>query len=110
MLSRSTIIFALAALAGCNSHKAAPSPKKDVAAQKDQAATVAALPARQRNAVFFRAVRDAGLPCQDIVKAEAVAGERKAKVWRVECEDHGVHLLSVPPTGPVLVTSRTAQQ
>lgn len=110
MLFRITIILAIAPLAGCNSHKAAFSSKADVAAQKDQAASVAALPTGERNAVFFRAVRDAGLPCQDIVKAEAVEGEGKAKVWRVKCEDHGVHLVSVPPTGPVLVTSRTGPQ
>ncbi|MGB3928782.1 MAG: hypothetical protein WBL20_07445 [Sphingobium sp.] len=56
-------IIPLAALASCGP-RASKQPEQEAAqAPVNQAATVAALPPGQRDGVFFRAIRDAGLDC-----------------------------------------------
>lgn len=87
---------------------AGPPQNVEAEAQANQAATVAALPPGQRDGVFFRAIRDAGLPCQDIISAEPLPPEQNAAQWRVRCEDKVPYLIAVPPTGPLIVTSRTS--
>ncbi|MBV5325956.1 MAG: hypothetical protein J0626_12250 [Rhodospirillaceae bacterium] len=83
MSARWIWIIALLGLAACEPRDAAKQQDGAAQEQSNQAATVAALPQGQRDGVFFRAIRDAGLNCQ--------------------------HLISIPPQGPATVTSRAGR-
>ncbi len=61
----------------------------------------------QRNGVFFRAIHDAGLPCQQVVNAERVTNEKEGPAWRAQCEDKSYHLIIVHADGTAKVVSRT---
>lgn len=69
-------------------------------------AQVIALPERQRNAVFFRAIRDAGLPCQSVRQSEAIKSDNEAPAWRASCDNGESHLIAVTPDGMVNIVSR----
>lgn len=71
------------------------------------AQTVANLTQPEKEAVFFRAIRDAGLNCQTVVKAEPVDPMQGRPTWRAQCEDGAYHLISISPDGSAQVTSRT---
>ncbi len=71
-------------------------------------AAVEALPEVQRNAVFLRAISDAGLPCQGVTKSERLADTAGKPTWRAECNDGTAHLIDVSPDGTAVVTSRIA--
>jgi hypothetical protein len=70
-------------------------------------AEVAALPTRQRDAVFLRAIRDAGLGCQDVTKSMQVGDTAGQPLWRAECDGGTAHLIQVSPNGTAVITSRT---
>ena len=56
--------------------------------------------------VFFRAIRDAGLPCQDITKLakdDPISGN---PAWLAECDGEVPHLIQVKPDGSAQVISR----
>lgn len=72
------------------------------------AAEVAALSDRQRNAVFLRAIRDAGHGCQGVTRSEQVGDRAGKATWRAKCDDGTAHLVQVRPDGTAMVTSRTA--
>ena len=98
------------ALASCGTQKAPENAVNETANATDgtnQAAAVAALPPAQRDGVFFRAIRDAGLPCQDIKASEALPAQGNALEWRAQCEDGRWHLISVSPDGTAIVASRS---
>ncbi|NWK95862.1 hypothetical protein DM806_09265 [Sphingobium lactosutens] len=105
-------IMASLALAACGSPESAQKaePKNETAGNTggvDYAAAVAALPPGQRNGVFFRAVRDAGLPCQKIASAEPMGTKVKNGEWKVHCENGDAHLISIGHDGQAIVTSRS---
>lgn len=47
---------------------------------------VAALSEGQRNAVFIRAIRDAGLACQHVERSAPLADIQNMPAWRASCE------------------------
>lgn len=69
-------------------------------------AEVIALPEGQRNAVFFRAIRDARLSCQGVTGSEQIAAIGGKPTWRARCDDGVAHLIQVMPDGTVNVMSR----
>lgn len=69
-------------------------------------AAVEELPEVQRNAVFLRAISDAGLACQGVTKSERLADTAGKPTWRAECNDGTAHLIEVSPDGTAVVTSR----
>ena len=69
---------------------------------------VLALPENQRNGVFFRAILDAGLPCQSVTKSERLEPDARGPMWRASCEDGDDHLIQVTPGGTVNIVSRPA--
>ncbi|MEH3107770.1 MAG: hypothetical protein PGN09_10985 [Sphingomonas fennica] len=72
-------------LAACNQ---SPPPPAAAAPAKD---VLADLPEAQRNATLFRAIRDGGQTCQNVVAAESVkAPGTNDPAWLARCED-GVH-------------------
>lgn len=72
------------------------------------AARVIALPVGQRDIVFLRAIRDAGLDCQGVTKSERLADTGSTPTWRAVCTDGTAHLVQVTPGGTALVVSRVS--
>lgn len=100
--------IALLSIGGCQAadEKPAAADGTDLSADRNYIAEVKALPEARRKALFFRAIRDAGLPCQTVTKAEPVDANDKAPSWRAECEDRTAHMVQVMPGGTLYVTSR----
>lgn len=69
---------------------------------------IAALPKQARDAAFFRAIRDAGLPCQQVIDSGPMPGTTApSAAWRAQCEDKAYHLIQIQPDGSAVVASRT---
>lgn len=95
------------ALSACGSEPApAPAPTTAEVAEDgtDYQAAVAALSEPQRNGVFIRAIRDAGLPCQGVTKSEQQGDT--GSIWRATCEGGVEHVVSIQPDGNAKVSTR----
>lgn len=69
---------------------------------------IASLPKQARDAAFFRAIRDAGLPCQRVIDSRPMEGAKApSAAWRAQCEDKAYHLIQIQPDGSAVVASRT---
>lgn len=99
------------ALAGCNEkrpeHQATNEASASDAANTNYQQAVMALPDKQRDAVLLRAIRDAGLACQNVVSSERVPDEKPGPTWRAKCQDGSYHLVSVRADGVGIVLSVT---
>lgn len=107
---RTLAVLAMALLTvACEPAKQAETPAPEASTSAMNYATeVAALPRAARDAVFFRAIRDAGLPCQKIIGSNPMPGAASPSVtWRAQCEDKAYHLIQIQPDGSAVVTSRT---
>jgi hypothetical protein len=99
--------MALLALCACDAAEKNTIEPTDAAENvTNYVAEVKALSVPQRKAVFFRAIRDAGLPCQNVTAAEQIAVGKKAPMWLAQCEDGVAHLIQVLPDGTANVVSR----
>lgn len=114
--------FATMALAGCQSEPAqnnatAPAPVINDAAEanaigndgapENALAAVLAMGDRERNAVFIRALLDAGLQCEGVTSSERVADFNNLPAWRATCTDGNSHLINISPDGTANIASRT---
>lgn len=98
-------------LAGCgpNAEQQAAANQAAVAnAQEasEMAAKVDALAPGQREGVFLRAIRDAGLPCQGVTSSER--GEKPGS-WVATCQEGSRHIITFGANGMANVTSFTPQ-
>lgn len=102
----SPIVLLAAALGGCTD----PAPQRDPAPRPtaDAAAQVAALPAGQRNAVLFRAIRDAGRDCQRVDSAEA-APTVAPGAWIATCDNGGQWLVTLGADGTATIAGGAAR-
>lgn len=112
MRTMAVLATALLAVACKPAEKAeAPLALQNEASAVNYPTEVAAMPKQARDAVFFRAIRDAGLPCQKIIGSDpmpAASGAASPSVtWRAQCEDKAYHLIQIQPNGSAVVTSRT---
>ncbi len=99
----------LLAACGPNAEQQAVANQAAVAnAQEAQAmaAKVEALAPGQREGVFIRAIRDAGLPCQGVTAAER--GEKPGS-WVATCREGSRHIITFGANGMANVTSFTPQ-
>lgn len=94
-------------LAGCGEGTTQQDATQNLAADDatNYQAEVLALPERLRNPVFFRAIRDAGLQCQEVVSAERVDDQNQAPTWRAQCDQNAVYFISILPDGTAQVVS-----
>jgi hypothetical protein len=84
---------------GREANRAEPANAAEPAAAEDVANRLAALPEGQRNAVFIRAIRDAGEECQHVA-ASVPAGEYQGNpVWSAQCEGGDAWTIVVTPDG-----------
>ncbi len=109
------VAAALFALGGCGNkvdNAAEPQQAATNVAQNatnsadDVAAKVAALNDDQRNGVFLRAIRDAEIPCRDVIKSERLEDSAGTPTWRAQCELGDAHLILIKPDGSAQVMSR----
>lgn len=108
----------LLALAGCSP---APQTSDNNAAAVDAAANATANDAEavnyiaeignmsetEQQGVFLRAIRDADIPCRDVIKVERIEGQGGVPTWRAQCDQGAQHLIEVLPDGSAKVISRT---
>ena len=100
---RMTILAAGAALsmaltAGCGDRSA---PAEDVITvpEADYAERLAAMDERQRNAVFLRAIRDGGRPCQQVTTSASEPAVSGMPAWSARCEDGGEWIVAIGRDG-----------
>lgn len=71
--------------------------------------TVLNLNDRQRNAVFYRALEDAGITCSGVDTSERMPDQDGKPVWRANCRgiSGSSHLISITPDGTANIITRT---
>lgn len=74
----------------------------------DYAQTVRSLPQGQRDAVFLRAVRDAGQNCQEVTQATEVPATGAAPTWAVTCDRATRWVVAIGEGGIATVTPADA--
>lgn len=70
-------------------------------------AEVSALPLNARQGVFLRAVRDAGLTCQEVTESEKLPDREGNPTWRAICDGNSPHIISITRDGTAMVMSRS---
>ncbi len=78
----------------------------NVADPTNYQAEVIALAPGQQNGVFLRAVRDAGLNCQEVTKTERFDPVQGNPAWRVTCDNRTPYLISITRDGTAKIISR----
>ena len=76
----------------------------------DYLARIRAMPAGQRNAVFLRAIRDAGRACQGVTELTEVTGNGGPATWSARCDDGNRWIVAISPTGVATVTNQAELQ
>lgn len=95
----------LAACDGGSRPTAAPSNSSTVEADRALIARIEALPPGQLDVVLFRAIRDAGHPCQGIAASRRIADQDRRPAWAAQCDrGDGRFLLVLNPYGQMTVT------
>jgi len=62
-----------------------------------------------QQAVFFRAIRDAGLECRDVVEVAQIDPIGGIPTWRAQCQGGAEHVIQVKPDGNAVVISPTTR-
>jgi hypothetical protein len=104
-------IFAFALItAGCGGgpeNHAAQTPAGNRVTGNTEAARLTTLSAGQRNAVFIRAIRDAGLECQHVDWSELTGRYRGLPVWTASCSRNQVWAIVVGENGIAQILNPT---
>jgi hypothetical protein len=66
---------------------------------------IASLSEGQRNAVFIRAIRDAGLDCQHVERAVPAGTARNLPVWRATCQGGSDYMIAIGADGTAQIQS-----
>ncbi len=103
-MTRISPVLITVLLAACSRPMPSVETRNTVAAA--DAARIEHLNAWDREGVLFRAVRDAGWPCQQIIQEAAMARNHGNPVWRVQCEDKHYYLVEIAKDGTVALVSR----
>jgi len=73
----------------------------------DHVAAIENLSETEQQGVFLRAIRDADIPCRDVIETEKLEPQGGVATWRAQCEQGNAHLILVQPDGSAQVMSRT---
>jgi hypothetical protein len=73
------------------------------------AAQVIAMNDAERNAVFIRAVMDAGLKCDHVDSSVRLPDQDGNPLWRANCKGGAAHMITITPDGTAKIVSRTDQ-
>jgi len=106
---RFAAIAALAIIAtACSRNDDAPQSRPVVTASANNVSTqVSGLTDRQRNAVFIRAIRDAGLECQHVDWSTLYGTFRGMPVWTAACARNQVWVIVVRNDGVAQILNPT---
>ncbi|AMK26277.1 hypothetical protein [Sphingobium sp. TKS] len=104
-----TFLAVMLVMSACKPAEDAQAPAPSTGEpSRNYADEIAKLPRQARDAALFRAIRDAGLPCQKIIDSGPMPGAAApAASWRAQCEDKAYHLIHIQPDGSAVVASRT---
>ncbi len=108
-----TVILLAALLGACGGDPQPAANAVDKAAIANEAdatnyqAAVIALPLNARQGVFLRAVRDAGLTCQQVTQSEKLEDREGNPTWRVTCDGDSPHIISITRDGTAKILSRS---
>ncbi len=100
LLFASLVALPLAACGGGSDTPAATATPKAAATESEFQAKVAALDPAARNGVFIRAIRDAGLNCQEVTESTK---DKKPGMWGVRCGDGTGYAVQIAPDGTATV-------
>ena len=96
-------IATVLALAACGERRAEEANRAETAGPEATENQLAAMPEGQRNAVFIRAIRDAGQECQH-VESSVRAGEHQGlPVWSAQCDDGSSWTIVITSDGTAAV-------
>ena len=97
---------ALLMLSACGSpqQEAAVATNNTSVPEGDYAAKIRALPERQQQGVFLRAVRDDGRDCQEVTTSQEVGSIDHAPTWAVTCDKRTRWLVTIKADGIAIVT------
>ncbi len=100
-----TILLAAAplALAACDGNPAAPQAQPTPQGPSEFQRQVAALEPAQRNAVFIRAIRDAGHDCQGVTKSESKPPVGGDPLYHATCSDKATYGVVIGRDGAATV-------
>jgi hypothetical protein len=107
MKKRTILALALLASACGGGNQAVPSPTGHHTSGTNEAARLASLSTGQRNAVFIRAIRDAGLECQHVDWSEQTDTYRGMPVWIASCSHNQVWAIVVGENGVAQILNPT---
>ena len=97
----------LVALGACDDRGQNPRPIE--AGKGDYQARLQAMPEGQRNAVFIRALRDAGRPCQGVENSAYQGVRDGVPTWTARCTDGGGDWLILLGAGGVVQVVSAAE-
>ena len=98
-------------LAGCGAEPAAQTNMAAAAQPEvDYLGRIRAMPQGQRNAVFLRAIRDAGRACQEVTALSEVTAPGGPATWSATCEDGAQWIVAISPSGTATVTNQAELQ
>lgn len=104
---RFTVLTALVALtAACGAPQTAQTNSETNLASN--AERIAAMPDGQRNAVFIRAIRDAGLECQHVAASQPAGIYEGRPVWSAECVGGGRWTIVLTESGAQIIDADQA--
>lgn len=118
-MTRAILAFAVLALAGCTpaaEQNSAPEPVNAAdtnvtdngSAAENTTAIVLAMPERQRNIVFVRALMDAGIKCDGVTSSERLEDFDGKPMWRANCKGgNNSHMITITPDGTANIVSRS---
>lgn len=101
-----TLALAAAACSGGNQNQAAPAANAPAPATNQ----VAQLSEGQRNAVFIRALRDAGFDCQHVERSVPAGTVQNLPAWRATCQGGGEWTIVVAPDGTAEIVPQSGTQ
>ena len=91
-----SLVAALAACGGPPEQKAPVNPAESASAYQ---ARLQAMPEGGRNAVFIRAIRDAGQQCQHVDTSVPTTGEGGVPVWFAQCSGGATFAIAIRDGG-----------
>lgn len=106
-MNRPLIVAALCALplVACGQETPERETTNIVVPAGDYAERLQAMTVNERNAVFYRAINDAGRPCQQVRESTALEPIDGAASWTATCEDGGRWIIVLGKNGIAQVTN-----
>jgi hypothetical protein len=93
------VMLAAAPLAACGGGGAAPTNDTEASNAGDTVARITAMNEGERNAVLFRAIRDAQRDCQRVERSTAAPAVAGKPAWVATCDDNSHWLVAIGNDG-----------